>query len=62
VGLELSIRRTVNKAAEAKKAMAAIATLVATDMQVLPIAAFANVPAPVAADAPVKTAVWTAID
>jgi hypothetical protein len=49
-------------AAEAKKATAAIATLVATDIQDFPPAAFAIVPAPAAADAPVKTVVWIAID
>jgi hypothetical protein len=51
---------TVITAAEATIARTAIVSLVTTE--VFPVAAFAIVPAPVAADAPVETAVLTAID
>jgi hypothetical protein len=61
VGPELSVSKTVITAAKLTIAMAAIATLVATDMQGFPPAAIAVCLAPVAADAPVKRAAWTAI-
>jgi hypothetical protein len=59
---ELPLYRTVMTAAEATIAMAAIVTLVATDMHFFPVAAVAIVLAPPAADAPVATVAWTAID
>jgi hypothetical protein len=43
-------------AAEAAITTAAIVTFFTTDMEVFPLAAVAIVPAPEAADAPVKTA------
>jgi hypothetical protein len=49
-------------AAEATIAIAAIVTLDATDMHFFSVAAVAIVPAPVAADAPLEMAAWTAID
>jgi uncharacterized protein YwlG (UPF0340 family) len=62
VSPELPIHKTVIRAAQATIATAATVTFLATDMQVFPVAAVAIVPAPVAADAPVKMAAWTAID
>jgi hypothetical protein len=59
VSPELPIRKTVITAARAKIATAA---MVATDMQVFPVAADAIFTAPVVADAPVTMAAWTAID
>jgi hypothetical protein len=59
---KLSIHKTVITAAEATIATAAMVTFLATDMPFFPLAALAIVPAPVAADAPVEMAAWTAID
>jgi hypothetical protein len=59
VSQELSIRKTVITAAEAKITTAA---MVATDTQVFPVAAVAIFTAPVVADAPVTMDAWTAID
>jgi hypothetical protein len=59
ISQELSIRKTVMTAAEAKIATAAMA---ATDKQDFPVVAVAIFTAPVEADAPVKMAAWTAMD
>jgi hypothetical protein len=59
---ELPINITVMTAADANKATTAIVSLIAIDMHLFPVVAVAIVPAPVAADAPVEIAAWTAID
>ncbi len=59
---ELPINITVMTAADANKATTAIVSLIAIDIHLFPVVAVAIVPAPVAADAPVEIAAWTAID
>jgi hypothetical protein len=58
---ELPVNITVMTAADANIATTAIVSLVATDMVFLSVAAVAMVLAPLAVEAPVKRAAWTAI-
>jgi hypothetical protein len=59
---ELAMHKTVMTDVDANIATTAIVSLVATESAVLPVAAVAMVLAPLAVEAPVERAAWTAID
>jgi hypothetical protein len=61
VSIELITMDITVMTAAARIATTAIAALVATDMHFFPVAAAAIVLAPLAVEAPVKMAAWTAI-